>query len=103
MEMKVRHLLPGRLSVSQRQTHPFTLKPRYPQGARQLLRDLKDFARKIRRQIGHEGDVIIRDHQNVTGIHRLNVHEGRDPFASMNKRTWYFASKDVTQNALHRI
>jgi hypothetical protein len=102
VEMYVQHFLHGRFSVSQKEVHALTPNVGFPQRRGKAMGDSHERGSGVAAQLREIRRVPDRDHQDVSGIDGLNVHERRDGFITIYKGRCTLAGQNPAEDAVRR-
>jgi hypothetical protein len=99
----VKYFLHGGLAVRQEEIHTFTRKSTSAEGRGGSVADAHKVGGGIRIKVGQVGGMPHWDHQEVTEIHRLDVHERGAALVAIDETRRESTVQDTTENALaHR-
>ncbi len=73
--MHVKNLLTRRLPIGENQIHPFTWDAADSYRGGQFLSDYENSGEFLRVHVGNINTMLFGDHQNVPGIHRMDIHK----------------------------
>jgi len=84
VKVDVKDLLPCRLTVRKEEIDPLTPQTARPQSRGYFLRYTEHFGAGSLFEVGQAGRVGVWDHENVTGVYRLDIHKSRASLVPIN-------------------
>jgi hypothetical protein len=103
VQMDVENFLHGCLAIRQKEIDAFTLHAALTQRRGETPCDAEHLRAFFLFQVGEMSGVSVRDDEQVTGINRLDVHEGGTNFIPVNKAGFRLACQDFTEDTIFPV
>lgn len=98
MKVGVEDLLSSGNPVCQEEVDALTTYPAVVNGGGEALGDIEHAPAESCAKIGHVGSMNEWNHQKVSGIDRLNVHEGANEFIAINDASGLATRNNLTED-----
>ncbi len=103
VQMYMKYFLHGSLAIREEEIHTFTRKSTSAEGRRGFVTDAHNVSGGIRIKVGKVGGMPHWDHQEMTEINRLDIHERGAAVVAIDETRRESTVQDTAENALaHR-